>query len=191
LSPLLTWKLKGPVNLSLIYPEEYITENPLNKKLQKLAKSESKDGQKVVKVSFKPSQQKLIPLNFKISHQQSFFVGASLGVAFIKKFKTRLTMVGKYKKSPLTLNLSLDIDKKGIENLAPLVKLNLPSVLLVPSFGLGIGMPFSLKKDNNFGMRLLFDLVFYGFGVSLNYDYWKENLGNGYSERSIFLKISL
>lgn len=49
-----------------------------------------------------------------------------------------------------------------------------PPVLIIPTFGAGVGIPYDFQKDQ-FGVRLLYEASFLFLGIAGAHDFFPEN----------------
>jgi hypothetical protein len=89
---------------------------------------------------------------------------------------------------PLLHSLSVETDFREQLVLTPLTQYATPQVLILPSAGLGVGVPVQVAPEVRPGLRLLADVHLGPLGAALTYDYYPElEEGAGSFSRLILL----
>lgn len=117
-------------------------------------------------------------------------VGARLGGA--SRFMARL---GYQLAAPESFlhSLSVETDFREQLVLTPLTQYATPQILIIPSLGLGAGVPVQVRPDTRPGVRLLVDLHFGPAGAALSWDHYPR-LREGsdpFSRLALLLQVGL
>ncbi|MDY7230997.1 hypothetical protein [Hyalangium rubrum] len=117
-------------------------------------------------------------------------VGAQLGEG--SRFMARLGYQLAAPKSFLH-SLSVETDFREQLVLAPLTQYATPQILIIPSLGLGVGVPVQVLPEARPGLRLLVDLHFGPVGAALSWDHYPR-LREGadtFSRLALLLQVGL
>jgi len=94
---------------------------------------------------------------------------------------------------PLLHSLSVETDFREQLTLTPLTQYATPQVLILPSLGLGVGVPVQVRPEARPGLRLLADLHFGPLGASLTWDHYPElkEGSDSFSRLILLLQVGL
>lgn len=92
----------------------------------------------------------------------------------------------------LLFQLAADTDFRRRFIVAPVVEAATPAMLIIPSFGLGAGLPVQIRPDPRVGARIQGDLHLYSLGFVTSVDIYPRMGGlAGFTEVSLLAQIGL
>ena len=170
IAPILTWGKAGPIEVLIRYPREWqVSAEGVTAQDRREVSGENMEMRWTMRADQIPSLILGVHLPRNRFHPGGPLIGIGGTFGDAGGFRTRL---GWELSAPdwLLYSASMDTNFSDTVVLTPAIEAAAPWVLIIPSFGAGVGMPVRVKPETEVGIRLQLSAAFGPVGFVTSFD---------------------